>query len=795
MLVALIWIFCSWSPEQQLDINQATKSEIRALPVDSLTADKIYEYLQLYGRFNSIYDLLKIPGITPEKLEQLKGLIYLSSRSWEERLANNVQRIQRRLASEDGPGKAVVEEWQDLLLDPINVNRASVDELLLLENVSLVDAVAVVKFVGAGGRITSWRDLASKVDGLSSYGYRGMRNYVRFDDRAVGGLKRSFFSGNYRLKFESAEDWWVWTGVEEFASALKNLIADSAQFREAGWTQSEIDFFQERLLQEQKYRASMVNNSSVRQRLRFRGGERMRAGLWVEQKFYEPKAISELKGYVTADRIGPVKRLMLGDFRLTLGQGLLMDNNFELMSRVHKRTTGLFGDLNENPGFGLRGGAAELMFGRLGLLGFFSYAPRDGILNPDSSVNWYIVSTPRYPSLKNVMHQTDAGGKLAFDLSGIGFIPLGTKLGFNGLFSSTDRSLNPNARWLDLPGDAELLDDPNWTRLDSGRNRLIYSADFRSVINNLALEGEFAQQAKGGKAYLLKAYTQYDYLNFTVLYRHYDVDYNNPYNRGFCEELRFEDTPLEKSYRLVDPTFAALQDFPMPKAEQGFFAELRYQISRQITFTRVFVDVWRNLAYGADNCRFQGEVEYRPVYPLRLRFRHKVQVKEKPKLVLGTRTVSMESALRALVSLSNWDYLTGEVRFSKTLLTPMMEYNDEASISGDFLMIQWEHNFSDDFQGEIGIANWRSAGLSNWMFEDNRIDFVDGNGFKWYLAFSDRIGDNLLVYLKFRQKLSEFPHTGLGSSGEVHYQDGTPAQDFVSKDNRFDISLQIDFLW
>ncbi|MGC8797071.1 MAG: helix-hairpin-helix domain-containing protein [candidate division WOR-3 bacterium] len=803
MLRSLILFLSIWTPQRQLDINQATREEIMQLPLDSITAERVFEYLQLYGRFNSIYEFLKVPGITPGKMNALKPLIYISPRPWEERLTDNIQRLQRRLAVEDGPGRAVVEEWQDLLLDPININRATVDDLLGLEDVSLVDAVAVVKFISGGGRLTSRRDLASKVDGLSGYGYRGMRNYVRFEEGMAGGAQKRNWSGNYRLKFVSAEDWQVWTDASEFAAALRQLVEDSAGFRAAGWSDEEIEFFRNRLMAEERFRQNMGSNAVVRQRLRFKLGERFRAGLYLQQNLdafaSSPllRAVTggDIKGYVMVDNMGPVRRIILGDYRLTVAQGLLLDNNFQLLPRVHKRTEGLFGGLSENPGFGLRGGAGELKLGRMGLLVFFSRAARDGIVNPDSSVNWYIISTPRYPGLKNVFNQTDGGARLSYDLSQLGFIPIGSRLGFNGLLSWTDRRLRPDARWLDLPGDAEVLDDPNWTRLDSGKTRQVYSADFRTVLNNLALEGEVAQQYRGGRAYLLKAYTQYDYLNFTALYRHFDINYNNPYNRGFCEELRFEDTPLEKPYRLVDPCFAALQDFPMPKAEQGFFAEFRYQISRQITFTRVYVDVWRNLAHAADNYRFQGELEYRPVYPLRLRFRQKVQMKEKPKLALGTNSVSLESAVRALVSLSNRDYLTAEVRYGKTILTPMMEYNDEASINGDFLLVQWEHNFSDDFQGEIGIANWRSQGMSSWMFEDNGIDFVDGDGFKWYLALSDRLGDNLLVYLKFRQKLSQFPHTGLGGADGVHYQDGTPARDFVSVSNRFDISLQIDFLW
>ncbi len=790
MLWAVVFLLSGFTPENQLDINNARVTEIRQLPIDSLTAWRLYQYLELYGRLNSIYDLLKVPGITPEKLDELKPLIYVSRADQEERRTANIQRVQKQLTTEDGPGAAVVEEWQDLLLDPLNINRATVDDLLLLENVSLVDAVAVVKYLRRGGRLETRRDLAGRVEGLSSYGYRGMRDYVKFDDRTGKTV-----AGNYRVQFATDPGWTVIAGADEFAAALTTLREDSARFREAGYTEAEREFFQEQLQAEQAFIAGMGNQASVRHRLRLRLGRNLRAAGWLMQKFYEPRAVSEYKGFIAGDDLGPVRRLILGDYRLTLGQGLILDNTAELLPRVANRVPGLFGDLSENPGFGLRGIAAELGVSRFGLLAFYSRQQRDAILNPDSTVNFYIVATPRYPTFKGVLPETDIGGSFRLDLSGIGFIPLGSRFGVSVLSSRTGRSFQPQPKFLDLPGDAEVLDDPEYILLDTGKVRTFYGAEFRTVVENLSLEGELARQHRGGQAYLVKARTQYDYLYLTALYRHYDGNYNNPYNRGYCEELRFEDTPLEKPYRLIDPAFAALQDFPMPKPEQGVQLEMRYQISRQITFTRAYIDLWRNIAQGADNLRFQAEVEYRPVLPLRLRWRQKVQVKERPQPVQSTRSLSLESALRAMLSLSNWDFLTGELRWGKTLLTPTMKYNDEASINGDFLSVQWEHNFSDDFSGELGIAAWRCAGMSEWLFEDRGIDFIDGDGFKWYLALTDRIGDNLLCYVKVRHKLSQFSHTGLGNNEGVHYGDGGAVADFITRDSRFDISVQLDVFW
>jgi 1-acyl-sn-glycerol-3-phosphate acyltransferase len=68
-------------------------------------------------------------------------------------------------------------------------------------------------------------------------------------------------------------------------------------------------------------------------------------------------------------------------------------------------------------------------------------------------------------------------------------------------------------------------------------------------------------------------------------------------------------------------------------------------------------------------------------------------------------------------------------------------------MSWHFVAVQWEHNFSDDFNGELGVATWYTRGMSQWIFEDQGIDFLEGQGVKWYVAFTDRLSDNLLVYL------------------------------------------------
>jgi hypothetical protein len=115
---------------------------------------------------------------------------------------------------------------------------------------------------------------------------------------------------------------------------------------------------------------------------------------------------------------------------------------------------------------------------------------------------------------------------------------------------------------------------------------------------------------------------------------------------------------------------------------------------------------------------------------------------------------------------------------------------------GDYLSVQWEHNFSEDFNAELGVVAWQTNSMSQWTFEDNGIDFLEGQGFRWYAALTDRISDNLLVYFKFRHKLADYPHSALGSIEGLHYQNSSEVvRDFVSRENTFDLSLQFDVLW
>ncbi|MEO0072268.1 MAG: hypothetical protein ABIK10_02345 [candidate division WOR-3 bacterium] len=780
---------------EQLDINNGPLTRLEELPISQAAKEKLYEYLLHYGALRSIYELRRITEITPEEFETLKLMIKITPPESITGDYLSIYRIQKSLATEEGVTKPAVEEWQDLLINPINVNKARFDELAILQNVSLIDAAAVIKHRRWGRELKNYRDLRD-VSGLSSYGFRNMRNFVCYSDST--DIK---FQGNYRINLEYGQAYDQAFDPENLVSSIRqayNKLNGRRTFYQQGFSDYELEQYYYRLRENEQYLSSLRPALDYSHRLRLRIGNNLIVGARFKDRFPSTKLDSESRGYLQVYKKGLINKLFWGDFRVVWGQGLLLDNASEFMARTYTHTQGIYGDLGSDSYLGFRGVGGELIYDRIDVMGFYSQKCRDGIINPDGTIYYYIISNPRLPTNADKFLEKNYGTRVQYDLSSVlSFVPIGTALGINFLTCQYDQSFNPQVKWVDLPTDNTFFDDPNILSLFSGQNRRYYGFDFRTVLENMSLEAEYAQMSNKAKAYLLQSRVQYEYLYLLGIVRHYDVEYDNPYNRGFAEQKRFEDTPFEKPYRLIDPIFTALQNFPMPKAEEGIYLETRYQISRQITFTRVYFDIWRNLGYNFTNYRGQGEVEYRPVFPLRFRIRYKYQYKTLPKQTQPTVSQTHEASFRILVSLTERNFLSCELRRGLVDLVPSMAYNNEKVIWGDFVAATWEHNFSEALALEAGIAAWKCDGLSQWIFEDIGIDFLDGQGMRYYFVITKRPAKFLMLRLKIRGKYTTIPYTGIQNAEGFHYSNGQAVtlRDFCIKKELLNIALQLDFLW
>jgi hypothetical protein len=444
------------------------------------------------------------------------------------------------------------------------------------------------------------------------------------------------------------------------------------------------------------------------------------------------------------------------------------------------------------------GGAIEMRAGPILGYGFYSNSARDVLRSIDGTPNILVMSNVRTWPYADVVKETTFGGYGFYDFGGL--LPWGTALGLGGMRITYSDSLIPDWEAMDIPGDAQNWDCPEYDILTPGAASSFLSISAQTILDNVSLEGEFVRQDNEAAAMLARGRWQNDYFYLLGIWRHYDLGYSNPYNRGFTEQLRYDDTVFEKPYYLNDPLASQLAQWPTPKPEEGLYIESRFQVSRSITFTKVYLDIWRSIPWNFDNHRFQGEVEYRPDFPIRFRLKCKYQEKTKMHDVIPTTSRTTEYTFRTFFLPTNSDYFDVRLRYGMVELTPNPLYGDDRLMTGGYIAVRWEHNFSENLSVLGGSTLWSTNGMSQWEFEDTGIDFLDGDGTKFYVTIKNNLSDNLQFRLRVLRKDTFYPRTGLyrPDPDDAFYYEGdpgSPVRDFCDHVTEYGIRCQMDFRW
>ncbi len=791
------------------DLNTASLLELQTLEgLNPQQASDLYDFIYETGGLLSIYDVMQIEGFTAAELQWLRDNCVVVPPS-EGRISSDILEVMERLATEDDPGDAAVDLWEHYLLHPLPINSATSWQLRSLDRVSLIDAAAVERRLNTLGPVSSITSLRN-ADYLSYYGYRNMRDYVSIRELDLSSMD---FFGGYRVVVDGGdgrstdED-----GLYEMLNSLRSAKYD-IETGERGYTASDSAAWAERIDGEYEELLGAQNVTGWEHRVRvgfgdrFRGGARFSRGRNSTSGFdlFSDIDLGDLnrrfdvaKVFVSMENIGIVEQVVLGNYNLSLGQGLMVNNSDELWYRSTYSTWGLYPDLTSTRQFALIGGAVEMHEGPFLGYGFYSSASRDAIRDIDGTPNILIMSAARTSPYADVIKETTYGGYGFFDLGGI--LPCGTAIGVGGMNISYSDSLISDSGALDIPDDAQPWDCPEYDVLAAGNSSSFLALSAQTILDNVSLEGEYVRQDNESIAMLARARWQNDYFYLLGIWRHYDIGFTNPYNRGFTEQLRYDDTIFEKPYYLNDPLTSQLAEWPTPKPEEGVYIESRFQISRHITFPKVYLDIWRSLPWGFDNYRFQGEIEYRPDFPIRFRLKCKYQEKTKMHDVIPTTSRTQEFTFRTFFLPTGNDYFDVRLRIGMVELTPNPRYGDDRLLSGGYIAAKWEHNFSENLSVLGGTTLWSTDGMSQWEFEDTGIDFLDGDGTKFYVTIKNNLSDNLQLRLRILRKDTFYPRTGLyrPDPDDSFYYEGdpnSPVRDFNDHVTDYGIRCQLDFRW
>lgn len=732
--------------------GQPLETVLQTAKVPKWKAVRIVTYRTLHGPFSSVYDLYQVPGITSGDIARWKAFLTVHPPTYEGQMIRDVENIRGLAASEEGPRTSAFDYWLYRLRAPIFIKKAKVEDLQSLPGVSLLDAVAAIRYARKAQlfQVSNLR----RAPELSSYGYFNLRPFVAIQERPLPPV---YGWASVSLDMPDAVVYstdYLYDRLQQLESQTSDDLSN--RLTTAGWSSDQIDTLLARLNAYRDAESTIRTSPYVRFKSVWNVPHGVRGGLAFHQSpFYLEGPVVRLFGEYVSD--GPVQRILLGDYRIALDQGVMIDNSEESRDRLFDRDQGVFGDLTASRTMGLRGGFTSMKWNRFHL-GLYASKTRRPVLLDRNNQPLFLFTGSFIPKIlwDRGVDERVLGGMVDVDLPSPFLI--GSRLRFHLLDIRYSDTLSMRFEDLDLPFDREDFSyDASIPRTPTDRFRFLGVA-FQTVKFPMSLEVEAARQIEGseGWAFTTAIRIQKPRFFWNIHYRRYDPGFLNPFQRSFQEDNRFEDTPLERPYRLVDPLASALREFPIPKPEEGFFLETRYQIHRKWLIPRFYVDVWRDLGDGLWNYRINVEGEFRPVHPLRIRYRERYQKRQNLRGVGYTQSFSEERALRVFVLLGQGIAGT-ELRMSQVDLTPRVDL-PRSGMKGGFVSLFLRYDLTSQTQVQAGTAVWTNEGASQWIFEDTGIDFLYGNGSKFYVTVAHALSDRLVSRLKVRMKHTLFPH-------------------------------------
>ena len=770
-LLSLIFCF-SFIFSQKVFINSATIEELKSLPLSENQIADVYDFILFQGPVSDIYDLIKISSLDAKDIESLKSLVSIKDNKNINIRASRISDRYRKVenwTSEEGANEGLVEVWLDRLAEPKNINSATWNDLMALQNVSPVDAVAVMKRIDEG-KITYPKALRGAI-GLSYWGYRNMVDFFTYDDTDTTDSFHFWYNTTYKtLPSTTSFDDEVGM-VDQISNHPGDLHHKMVATFGRHW---KLSLATHRQLGEKVYDFKV-------------GDFEVPNSKW--SLTYRDLKLGSLK----------IDRVILGNFSATIGQGVIFENTDFFSPRRSgyswsRRVHGVFPDISRTRQYALRGAAFQAGNKMIDLMGFVSRNKRDAILNiADSSVASMITLYPRTNSgfgadsllmpMLETLEEVTYGGSVRL-------IPLyGTFIGFSAYESLYDRPIRPDiattviadaneGKFLTSIGntaDTEIAamyssygESSFWDKAKSFRR--VFGMDFSTVIRNIALQGEYGVLDKNGdmkvngsdpKAFVFSGYAQFNNFSLLVVYRDYDLGFDNPYQRSFSNYSRYKGSIFEDTFYLEDPIYGFLYTGQaQPQSEKGIYINSRYQPHRALVLSGDF-DTWTRVADQARYFRTVMRAQYRPVFNMRFSIRHKWQKRGSMNHLDPSAYYSQETIIRSQIRLSGYDqielmWVRSWVDFSnrRRLTNDLTSGGEEPSLVGsagtgsEAIGFKVTHNFNQRMKA-MGQVIFYNGFI--WNFEDTDFRVFDSNSdaVRYWLSLFSRINDRWAVRLKW----------------------------------------------
>jgi competence ComEA-like helix-hairpin-helix protein len=453
----------------------------------------------------------------------------------------------------------MIRELLDFAANPLNINRASVDELQLVPGITVTLAYAIVSYRNEIKLFESKDELVN-VSGVGTVTLTQIAPYLSIgnpsEQRKDIYLNPKIWLHNSRLDVYSRYRRPVQT-------AEGYTIPDTS----GGYLGNPVNYYQRIQLKSNHLSMNITQQKSP--------GEYLNGPLQFHHNTFN----------ISLHNLGRLRKLVAGDFSVRTGQGLILRNSSVFgkgrdVIRSANRTSGgptvrEFSSANSENAFR---GIAFTYGNSLRFTGFYSFKKRSSsVVNGDTirfPVNTITYNTNNQLDRRHNTHQQTAGGRVSVELPSL-------SAGFNGYLNNFDRPVRTGTQ-------------PYQLHAFEGKRIHALSFDYNLRLNRLNLFGEAGKTDNSAYGLIsgLKL-SQISDFEIAVGYRNYSHRFQSIFGGSFAEQSG------------------------TPRNEEGFYIGLSHNVSESIRIS-AYADQFHfpaprfQLSRPASGYDWLGMIEYNP---------------------------------------------------------------------------------------------------------------------------------------------------------------------------------------
>jgi hypothetical protein len=469
-------------------------------------------------------------------------------------------------------------------------------------------------------------------------------------------------------------------------------------------------------------------------------------GFVVEKDAGETSYADFFSGYLMLKNKGNWKNIVVGDYQVQIGQGLISSAGFfvgkgsETVNTVRRSNLGIrpYGSVVEGNFF--RGAAATYQFKNLDITGFYSNTRRDATVSDNGLEREEYVSSLLSTGYHRTLSELDRKNTIGEQ-----------DLGIDATLKIRNGEIGVTA--LQTTFDAFLLkkDVPYNLFEFSGKQNLLLGSHFTYNWQNINFFGEAARSSSGGIGAVggfMAALSKQ--VEFSILFRNYDKNFHSFYANSFGENTRQIN-------------------------EQGTYWGLKYSPKRSLTFSAFYDQFkfpWLKYLVSSPSSGYDYlfRFEYKPSKKMMFYAQFHEEHKGKNLPTNSAKTEVVETTVRQNYIL-NFDYTPSRAFRSQTRLAMNTFGYVNSSLSKGYAIMQDLEGTLGKWQIKSRIAYFSTDNYDSriYAFENDVLYAVSfpayyGKGFRTYLIIRRSLTKNLDIWARIaRTQVSDKDVFGSGN--------------------------------